>query len=78
MGPMLWRRFNIGDLDAKAAAFRRTHERWLTRALRGEARAVRIPVRRVDEGGFDALRARRREAADRWWRRVLLRVDDGG
>ena len=75
---MLWR-WNTGeDLTSKAEAFRRTHERWLSRAIRSAMPVVRIPIRRVDAGGFDDLlsRPRGREAAGRWWRRALARLGD--
>jgi len=75
---MLWRPFNRDDLTSKAAAFRRTHERWLSLALAGRGTMPRIPVRRVDEGGFDDLlsRPRGREIARRWWQMAFARIDD--
>jgi len=80
MGPvMLWRFLEPDDLSSKAAAFRRTHERWLTRALRSGMPLPRIPLRRVDEGGFEELlaRPRGREVAARWWRMAFARLGDG-
>lgn len=57
---------------------RRVHSAWLTRALSGEmAELPRIPARRVEQGGFNALlftAAGRRWAAE-WWRRVLERLE---
>ena len=79
MGPvMLWRFFSRDDLSSKADAFRRTHERWLSRALHSPTSPPRIPIRRVDEGGFDSLlsRPRGQEVAARWWRMAFARVDD--
>jgi hypothetical protein len=75
---MLWRFFSGDDLTSKAHAFRRTHERWLSRALRSQTPMPRIPLRRVDEGGFDDLlaRPRGREVASRWWRMAFARIED--
>jgi hypothetical protein len=71
---MLWR--SAPNALPAAERFRRAHERWLNMAI--VAAMPRIPVRRVDEGGFDDLlaRARGRAAADRWWRRAFARVPD--
>lgn len=49
---------------------RRFHEAWLDRAVRQPAYCeVRIPVRRVDDGGFSTLTAAPggRERANQWW-----------
>jgi hypothetical protein len=76
---MLWRLLDRDDPTTKAAEFRRTHERWLTSALRSRAPIPRIPIRRVDDGGFDDLlsRPRGRDVAARWWRMAFARVPDG-
>jgi hypothetical protein len=65
-------------LPDPAAFFRRVHEVWLTRAVSSGKTYPRIPVKRVDQGGFDHLMARPggREMADRWWSAALDRVDD--
>lgn len=57
---------------------RAIHSEWLTRALEGRKVYPRIPTRRVDEGGFDALRARARgmARAEQWWTAALERVDE--
>lgn len=58
------------DLLTPGERMRREHERWLDRALSGGAGELpRIPVRRVDQGGFGALLAAPggRERADQWW-----------
>ncbi|MEX2218360.1 MAG: hypothetical protein WD749_06325 [Phycisphaerales bacterium] len=62
-----------GDTPTRADLFRRAHERWLTAALASPRPIPRIPVRRVDRGGFDRLRARPggRELAERWWSLAL-------
>ncbi len=64
--------------DTLAESMRRTHARWLTRAIRAApARSFRIPRRRVDEGGFDRLMRTRagRDWADRWWERAFDAAD---
>lgn len=63
----------------RGALFRRIHERWLTEALRSPTQYPRIPIRRVDEGGFDHVRAhpQARARADQWWDLALDRVDSG-
>lgn len=57
---------------------RRAHERWLNLAIRcADARALRIPVRRVDRGGFAEARrdAAGRRAAAQWWTEAIDRAD---
>ena len=60
----------------------REHSAWLTRMLRGaggrKARAPRIPVRRVSEGGFARLMSTPagRYRAERWWERTLEKIRD--
>lgn len=59
-------------------AMRRQHERWLSRALASPALAkLRIPRRRVDEGGFGRLVRTRagRAWAERWWDRAFAEAD---
>lgn len=72
---MFWRFFN--DDESRGALFRRMHERWLTRALKSPSKYPRIPIRRVDEGGFDHVRSQpqARARADQWWGLALERVD---
>jgi hypothetical protein len=55
---------------------RQLHSQWLTKALEQGLDRPRIPVKRVDEGGFDALLARPcgPERAESWWRAALDRV----
>ncbi|MCB9845002.1 MAG: hypothetical protein H6811_03310 [Phycisphaeraceae bacterium] len=66
---MIWNSIRLGTRLAKGALFRRQHSIWLTRAIRGGRRYPRIPLERVDRGGFDHLRAHPagRHAADSWW-----------
>lgn len=60
----------------RGAAFRRQHERWLTLALSSGLPAFRIPLRRVDRGGFSRLMAREggRRRAQEWWLLALQRI----
>lgn len=57
--------------------FRRTHERWLSWALRSKRRFPNIPTLRVDQGGFSALLKSPggRAMADRWWEETLAHLD---
>lgn len=57
---------------------RAVHSEWLTRAMVKRKAYPRIPTRRVDEGGFDALRARSGglARAEQWWTAALERVDE--
>ncbi|MBL9030663.1 MAG: hypothetical protein JNM80_03025 [Phycisphaerae bacterium] len=74
---MRWRNFFRADDRDSAAEFRRVHESWLTRALASRRVYPEIPLRREDQGGFDALRASPtgRAHADLWWSIALARVD---
>ncbi|QYU67425.1 hypothetical protein J4558_21245 [Leptolyngbya sp. 15MV] len=74
---MLWRSSRREGLPDPAREFRRVHEEWLTRAMRSGVAYPRIPLRRVDAGGFDAMMARPegRARARRWWSIVLDRLD---
>ncbi len=67
--------FGPRDLGAVARAL---HSRWLTRAIESKKPYPRIPVRRVDTGGFDRMMASEggRARAERWWDLALGRVDD--
>lgn len=66
------------DLPTPGERMRRMHEEWLSRALRRPDGAPRIPVRRVDQGGFSALLAAPggRERADQWWIEVFAAIDN--
>jgi hypothetical protein len=75
---MAWRTAR-NDENPKGKLFRLIHEQWLNRALRSRIPYPRIPVRKVDEGGFDRVHrnADARAHADRWWALALDRVDSG-
>lgn len=57
---------------------RREHALWLTAAMRGTMPTPRIPVRRVDDGGFGPMlrRSTGRRRADAWWDAAFERVED--
>ncbi len=71
---MFWRKARNDD---RSRLFRLAHERWLSRALHARIPYPRIPIRRVDEGGFDDVRERpeARARADLWWDLAFDRVD---
>lgn len=73
---MLWNVWKSMPEDPGEKA-RREHSAWLTRALAGTRRYPEIPVRPVQDGGFDELRNRPNglKLAARWWRMALRRVD---
>jgi hypothetical protein len=73
---MLWRRAAHEDWEQRAVVCRRTHERFLTRALQNPDAFPHIPLRRVADGGFDRLRLRAGglARAEQWWRAALERV----
>lgn len=56
---------------------RRTHEAWLNRAVARDTSALRIPVRRVDEGGFSHLLRDPGgpQWAEQWWMDAVARAD---
>jgi hypothetical protein len=73
---MLW--WTERSREEAGERFRREHERWLEFVVSTGAPVPRIPVRRMDEGGFDALlaRPRGREVARRWWELAFARTPD--
>lgn len=66
------------DMQTASERFRAEHSAWLTLAMLTGRACPRIPTKRTDLGGFDALRRRpgglARAAA--WWRAALAKVDD--
>jgi hypothetical protein len=69
---------SIRDMQSASERFRAEHSAWLTLAMLTGRAYPRIPTKRTDLGGFDALRRRpgglARAAA--WWRAALAKVDD--
>lgn len=55
----------------------RQHSRWLSRMLRRRQAPVRIPLRRVSDGGYSRLMASEdgRQIAAQWWEAALQKLD---
>lgn len=64
--------------DPHSDAMRRRHSRWLTAAIADPSHIPRIPVRRVELGGFAPLTAtaQGRQWAEQWWSRTFDAVTD--
>jgi hypothetical protein len=73
---MFWNRLRERRGGSIAKLYCRTHELWLNRALASNTPAPRIPIKRVDDGGYSGLSASLagRAHAQRWWDRALGRV----
>ncbi len=73
---MFWN-FAKRDLGDLGAAMRRTHGRWLSRAVASPAPLPRIPTIAVRDGGFDPIVAHpdARAWAEAWWDQTLVRDD---
>ena len=77
-GRVLAGRLRLTELPATVIADKRGLVRWVgTRALSAENAALRIPVRRVDEGGFAYLRSipGGSQWAERWWTDAITRAE---
>ena len=74
---MVWLPFRRDELTDKAAAFRRVHEAFLTRALSSRKPYPRIPTKKVSGGGFDKLSSTPsgRRWANLWWAVVFAGTD---
>jgi len=77
---MFWLFGRQSKVLERGEAARRLHSAWLTRALADGAPLPRIPIRRVDRGGFSSLRATAYGArvTEAWWDIVLGQVAAGG
>ena len=75
--PMIWNPFRHADVPDKAAAFRRVHELFLSRALSSRKPYPRIPTKKVSLGGFDRMMgtAAGRDRAKAWWAIVFAGMD---
>lgn len=75
---MIWSWLTRKSPEARAEAMRRTHSRFLSAAILSAEHFPRIPVRRVDQGGFAPLmsRPRGRAAAAAWWTRAFKGMPD--
>lgn len=70
--------FDDGWPECATASMRRAHAAWLSRALHTKRSAsFRIPIRRVEAGGFDDLIATHagRAWADQWWTNAMQESD---
>ncbi len=61
----------------RGEAMRRVHSRWLSRAVQHGVRPPRIPVRKVTDGGWDALMStpEGRAWADEFWQSAFEHPD---
>lgn len=75
---MEWSFFKKHEFLTRAEVIRRTHERWLTRALKSGRDYPRIPIRPVSQGGFSSLMENPagRLMARAWWDAALEHVTD--
>ncbi len=75
---MFWKLLGRADVLERGEAARRAHSAWLTHALASGRAYPRIPVRRVDEGGFAVLMQTQygRQVAEAWWTLALEQVED--
>ncbi|HLO40620.1 MAG TPA: hypothetical protein VK176_06320 [Phycisphaerales bacterium] len=75
---MFWKLWRKSDILERGEVARRVHSQWLSRALASGQSYPRIPIRRVDEGGFSALQgtAYGRHVSEAWWTLALDQVDD--
>jgi|GEM_PF-5788574 len=63
---------------ALAKQYTAVHARWLERAMhRSDTSDLRVPARRVDEGGFDSLicQPNGRKRCDQWWNDTFVYLD---
>ncbi len=77
---MFWRLWRRTDILDRGEAARRLHSAWLTQALESGHEYPRIPIRRVDEGGFSVLRSTSygRQVSEAWWTIALEHMDQPG
>ena len=77
---MLWNPRPSSRTKDIAERWRDEHSAWLTAAMKVLEREKyafpRIPLRRVDQGGFGPLLSRPRgtKICERWWRRALRTI----
>ncbi len=73
---MIWDFGRKKRLEEAGELARRQHSQWLTRVLASAQPVPRIPVRRVDEGGFTPQMQRKHGPghAETWWALALERV----
>jgi hypothetical protein len=74
---MFWNPFRRQVVRDAGERFRAEHSRFLTLAMLSNRRYPRIPAKRADRGGFDAMRQRQNgeKRAEQWWGALFDRVD---
>ncbi len=74
LGRLFWR----DDVPSLGETYRRVHEAWLSRAVESGHPYPRIPLRKVEDGGFSGLvrRPGGRMLTEMWWMAALDRVDE--
>lgn len=78
---MIWDFWRKSATEEAGELARRQHSRWLTKVLASRQILPRIPLRRVDQGGFSNQMQRKHgpNHAEKWWALALERVpDDSG
>lgn len=70
---MIWDFLRKKSLEDAGELARRQHSQWLTDALETGKDVPRIPLRRVDQGGFSRHMERKTGPgrAEQWWRLAL-------
>lgn len=73
---MIWDFRRKKTLEEAGELARRQHSQWLTHILASGLNLPRIPVRRVDDGGFAHQMQRKLgpQHAEKWWSLALERV----
>ncbi|MCC6428934.1 MAG: hypothetical protein IT435_19200 [Phycisphaerales bacterium] len=74
---MLWNPFRRAHVPERGEVARRVHSAWLSDALASGRAYPRIPLRRVDEGGFSVLMGTSygSQLSEAWWVMTLDQVN---
>lgn len=74
---MRWRFWIKSEVLGAGEQMRREHSAWLTDALLSRREYPQIPMRPVDDGGFDRLMQRPHgpDRAASWWAAAFQRID---
>lgn len=74
---MLWGLFGRRGVMLRGQRYRAEHSAWLTEALAGRCRSIRIPTRPVSDGGFGPMTSRPggEALARRWWQHAFENTD---
>lgn len=73
-----WRHWGKQELVEAGELARAVHSRWLSEAFASNKPYPRIPVRAVNQGGFNVLLSKPngRALADRWWQLTFNKIDE--